>query len=198
MVTKLSIITPCSRPYNLPTIYQSILDLNTDNIEWIVIFDGEIDNRILQYKKNINIILLNKFREGENSYASSLRNEGLKYANGDYIYFLDDDNIIHHKLYKKLLLYKEDDKVLIFNQFSNKFNKRVINFDINNIYPRLIDTAQFIIPKKYQHIQWINNNEENDEYPYLLKIIKEFGPENIKYIDRVYTYRNYLRRFYIH
>ncbi len=82
----LSIITPCSRPYNLPTIYKSILDLKTDNVEWIVVFDGEsVDKRILMYEQNIPIKLYNKVREIGDPMGGMLRNIGIEHADGDYL-----------------------------------------------------------------------------------------------------------------
>ena len=118
---KLSIITPCSRPYNLPTIYSSILEMNSSDIEWIIVFDTiEIDKRILQYEKNVPIKLFRTFREEGDNYASRQRNVGIENATGDYLYFLDDDNLAHRYLYDKMNLYCDGDNILLFNQFTIK------------------------------------------------------------------------------
>lgn len=168
--------------------------MGTDNVEWIIVFDGEIDERILMYEKNVKVILKGLKRKKGNSYASSLRNEGLKHISGDYIYYLDDDNLISNKLYEALIKYRENDKILLVNQYSIRLNRRITKFDINNISSGYIDTAQMIVPAKYKNIKWINKNEIIDEYPYLLKLIDEAGSDNIKFINKIYSYRNALRR----
>ena len=194
---KLSIITPCSRPHNLPIIYNSILSLNTDNVEWLVIFDSdEIDNRIMMYQENIPIRLFN-IRRGYGK-GGTQRNYGLDYCSGDWIYYLDDDNLIHSELYNKILSYGKNENILLFNQFSpqNKKRIKVFNTDIITI-PGCIDTAQMVIPKKYKNFRWFDEPETivYEETKYLNNIIKIVGIDNIRWVDRVYTFRNYLRRF---
>jgi len=193
---RLSIITPCSRPYNLPTIYKSILDLKTDNVEWIVVFDGEsVDKRILMYEQNIPIKLYNKVREIGDPMGGMLRNIGIEHADGDYLYYLDDDNIIHPKLYDRICRYMDYNysKLIIFNQYSSKFTRRINTLNINCIRNGYLDTAQFVVPKKCK-TRWIKNVKRFEEIPYILNIIDEIGVDNVIWVDRLYTYRNYLRR----
>lgn len=191
---KLSIITPCSRPLNLPTIYASILEMNESNVEWIIVYDlDEIDERILAYEKEIPIILL-KERRGVGK-GSMQRNAGLDICSGDYIYFLDDDNLVHPMLYDRIRSYGEEDKILIFNQFDVKWGRRTRDFSIKKIKPFYIDTAQIIVPKKYKHIRWSNKRTIAEEYDYLVDLIKEAGEDNVKWVNRLFSYRNYLRRY---
>lgn len=191
---KLSIITPCTRPLNLPAIYASILQMNEVNVEWIIIYDSdEIDKRILAYEDKVPITLLKE--RGGFAFASNQRNTGLDICGGDYVYFLDDDNLVHPMLFDRIRSYGEEDKILIFNQFSPKFKRRINRFNIKNIKPFYIDTAQIIVPKKYKHVRWSNKRRYPEEYDYLVDLIKEAGEENVKWIDRVFSYRNYLRRY---
>jgi glycosyltransferase involved in cell wall biosynthesis len=195
----LSIITPCSRPLNLPTIYWSILNMKTDNIEWIIVYDGDkIDERILQYQENIPIKLFNKTREIGDSYGAKLRNIGIENAVGDYLYYLDDDNLIHPKLYDRISRYSNDDntKILVFNQFNSRFGRRLNKLNINCVNNGGLDTAQFVVPRKYK-TRWTTEQKRYEEIPYFKKLIEEAGQENIIWIDRLYTYRNYLRRYEI-
>lgn len=198
---RLSIITPCSRPSNLPIIYDSIIinrHFFKEGIEWIIVYDNEkVDERILSYidKKFIDIKLYTYKREEGDPYASYMRNVGLKYVTGDYIYYLDDDNIIHENFYENVINYMEFDKILIFNQFNKRLNtaRHKSIFSIDMITPGGIDTGQFVIPKKYKHIKWVNGGEYNDETPYLLELIKNVGENKLKWVNLVYTYRNFLR-----
>ena len=194
---KLSIITPCTRPLNLPAIYGSILEIGSDKIEWIIVYDSnEIDKRIKQYESFVPIILTNK--KGGFAYASDQRNKGLELVNGKWIYYLDDDNLIHP------ILYGDENKVLIFNQFSINRKRRIKDFKLKNIKHGFIDTAQIIVPSKYKYVKWsnerakkINSSYAMEETDYLWALINEAGDHNIKFIDKIFAYRNYLRRYQV-
>lgn len=168
--------------------------MNESNVEWIVIYDmDEIDKRILNYEDRVPITLLKE--RGGFAYASNQRNAGLDVCSGDYIYFLDDDNLVHPMLFDRICSYGEEDKILIFNQFDVKWGRRILNFKISNIRPYYIDTAQIIVPQKYKHVRWSHKRRYPEEYDYLIDLIAEAGEENIKWIDRLFSYRNYLRRY---
>lgn len=66
-----------------------------NNVQLILVDDGSTDNSneiCLMYQKEYpnNIVLISKDNEG----PASARNEGLKYASGKYINFLDSDDIL--------------------------------------------------------------------------------------------------------
>lgn len=73
------------------------------NLEIILVNDGSGDNSLSLCEKwaeaDSRIKVINK----QNGGASSARNAGLKIANGDYIGFVDSDDIIDNKMYEKLL-----------------------------------------------------------------------------------------------
>lgn len=194
---KLTIITPCSRPYNLPSIYESILNMNSDDVEWIVVFDNiDIDYRILSYQENVPIKLFTSKRNEGDNYASRQRNVGINNSTGDYLYFLDDDNLVHKFLYNKINLYGNGDNVIIFNQFTKKIQRKFpekINIE-DYLKKGKIDTAQFLVPRKYK-TRWKHNRKMIEEWDYGLDLLDEIGIENFLYVDRLYTFYNYLRRF---
>lgn len=73
------------------------------NIQLILVNDGSSDNSekiAFKYQKRFpnNIIVLSK----ENGGVSSARNLGLKYATGDYINFMDSDDLIFDDTFKKV------------------------------------------------------------------------------------------------
>ena len=92
---KVSVIVPC---YNaegcIRNCLDSIINQTFKEIEIICVNDGSKDNTysILQeyVKKDNRIIAINK----DNGGVSSARNEGLKYAKGDFIIFIDSDDYI--------------------------------------------------------------------------------------------------------
>ena len=88
----LYIVTPCSRPENLKRIKQYIPPYAT----WVVMMDASTDFKgatgasVTHYSKNTG------------NWGHPLRNEFLdlyqdQFTENDWIYFLDDDNILHPK-----------------------------------------------------------------------------------------------------
>lgn len=195
---KLSIITPCSRPLNLPAIYSSILEMDSSDVEWIIVYDNiDIDERILMYEKDVPIKLFKSIREEGDNYASRQRNIGIENATGDYLYFLDDDNLAHRYLYSKMNIYGNGDNIITFNQFTIDIKRKLSSFDIRDFKTTELDTAQFLVPRKYKS-RWRHNRQLIEEYDYILDLIEEVGYDEFVYIDRLYSYRNYLRRFNVY
>lgn len=193
----LSIITPCTRIYNLPSIYNSILKVNNDNIEWIVIYDSDnIDYRILQYEDRIKIKLLNVKSEIGDSKGMRQRNLGIENSLGDYLYYLDDDNLIFPNLIENLKNFWNKDKIIIVNQLSNNYRKRFNSFDLSMIQPKVIDTAQILIPKKYNSVKWSNEFKLYNEYPYIRDILKLSNNDYV-WVENGYSFYNYLRWYNI-
>ena len=138
-----SVIMPC---YNseiyLPNLFQMFKDQTFKNYELIFIDDGSTDNTNLliseQLKKDkrMKLITLKK-----NTGQANARNVGLKYAIGDYIIFLDSDDIFYPNLLKTTyeLALKNKVDILIFDfecRFSNNTSCRFHrNYLFNHPYP---------------------------------------------------------------
>lgn len=96
-MSMVSVIIPC---YNLEEYIveciKSVEKQSFDDFEIIIVDDGSKDNSVNNIKKYIsdaeitNIELVCK----KNGGASSARNEGIKYAKGKYISFIDGDDFI--------------------------------------------------------------------------------------------------------
>ena len=89
----LYILTPCSRPYNLKEIHATI----PPQAHWIVCHDFD-DSRIPELS-NTTIMKVDK----TGPYGVTARNHMLEtfpFKDEDWIYFLDDDNVIHKEWYK--------------------------------------------------------------------------------------------------
>lgn len=114
-ILKLSIVVPV---YNVESYIEKCLlslenqDLPKDQYEIIVVDDGSPDasvqivERLL--KEYSNIVLLRKVNGG----LSSARNYGLKYARGEYVWFVDSDDYIEvdvlGRLIEELYIYRLD------------------------------------------------------------------------------------------
>lgn len=109
MVCGLSIIVPIynSEKY-LENCIDSILNQTMDNYEIILINDGSTDNsedicrKYVKKFKNIHAI------KTKNNGASSARNLGITLAKGEYIGFIDSDDIIESKMYEKMYQFAKD------------------------------------------------------------------------------------------
>lgn len=132
MDIKFSFIIPAYNAENfIDTAIQSVLDMNRNDIEIIVINDGSTDKtrEIVEQKiaDNDNIILINIPNVG----VSSARNIGLNKANGRYVLFLDADDKIVSKNMNKVLDYVDETNSILY----------VFDYEINNKSCILIDNA---------------------------------------------------------
>ncbi|MBN6047598.1 glycosyltransferase family 2 protein [Streptococcus thermophilus] len=88
----------------------SILKNNYKNLEIIIVDDGSDEENKKIYKSILEkcnkIIILDK----ENGGVSSARNFGLDYANGEYIIFVDSDDMIDSSMIYKLVESSEKSK----------------------------------------------------------------------------------------
>ena len=126
----ISIIIPV---YNvekyLSECLDSVIAQTYQNWEAICVNDGSPDNcaQILDKytKKDKRFIVINKENEG----LSMARNKGLRYAKGEYIYFLDSDDSIHPQLLEVTynLAQKYDAELVSFGFIEKNKSKFVHN-----------------------------------------------------------------------
>ncbi|CUQ11738.1 Hyaluronan synthase [Turicibacter sanguinis] len=110
---KISVIVPVYNVENyIVECLNSILNQTFEDIEVIIVNDGSTDNSMDKIKKiikgNNNIQVINK----NNGGLSSARNEGLMYAKGEYVIFIDSDDFIEtdflQNLYREAKQYNLD------------------------------------------------------------------------------------------
>lgn len=121
---KLSIIIPV---YNVERYIKHCLDSiksqTMNDFEIIIVNDGATDNSetiIKEYQKN-NPELIIKYFKKENGGLASARNYGVKYAEGDYISFIDPDDYLDNNTYEDLKIYM-DEKIDVI-----KFKLKLVN-----------------------------------------------------------------------
>lgn len=104
--TKVSVIIPC---YNCETFIgetlQSLKNQTYKNFEVVLVNDGSKDETLSilnkwQRESDLDIRIINQ----DNSGVSVARNRGVLEASGDYILFLDSDDIYHEDYIKLLVL----------------------------------------------------------------------------------------------
>lgn len=100
----ISVIIPVYNvePY-LRDCLDSVLAQNYENLEIVCVNDGSTDKSpaiLEEYKKKDDrIIIINQ----KNAGLSAARNTGLRFSNGDYVYFLDSDDMIKPEAMGELL-----------------------------------------------------------------------------------------------
>jgi hypothetical protein len=136
----LTIITPCSRPENLPVVLRSI---NFDVVNrWIIVHDTQRrpfvkvfpdDEKIEEYSC-----------EGPpNRSGNGPRNMGLNLVTDGFVYFLDDDNIVHPSFYTEIVPKLMPRSIVSFDM--EYVNGAVLRG--SNPRPRNIDTSMVVFDR---------------------------------------------------
>lgn len=119
---KISLIFAC---YNvskyLDDLYELLISQPYKNVEFIFVDDCSTDNtktKILSFKDRRVKVVLNK----ENIGAACSRNNGIDIATGDYISFVDPDDMFEKNLLERI------------SKIVNKYNPDVIDVGMQEIY----------------------------------------------------------------
>lgn len=152
----INIITPCCRPYNLKKIEESI-NIPKDKYRWIIVFDSNelpddslIPNNCEVYcnKNNMSIS------------GNSQRNFALDLIKDGYIYFNDDDTLLHPELWEAVKDLDND-----FISFDQVNKNGVLRLQSEEIKVGNIDSHNFIISSDIlESNRWILNRYDADGY----------------------------------
>ena len=187
---KIILITPAHRLTNLKIIKKSI---NFNFIfKWIIVYDGtKIANNFKLFNLNKIIEFVHLSKKNEVS-GNAQRNFALDFICENYssekyfIYFLDDDNIIHPNLYK-LIKNIDYNKFYTFDQQRSRFILLGNKLSVYNI-----DAAMFLSDiHLVKNFRFIADKYEADGL-YIENCYKK-NVDNHVYIPEVACYYNYLR-----
>lgn len=105
MNPKISVVVPCyNQAQFLDECLQSILNQTYQNWECIIVNDGSPDNTEEIAQKWVQKDPRFKYIYKENGGLSSARNTALEVIDGDYVQFLDCDDLIHPDKFAKSIL----------------------------------------------------------------------------------------------
>ncbi|MEC6909357.1 glycosyltransferase family 2 protein [Photobacterium piscicola] len=119
----LSIIIPT---YNnielLKKCLDSIFKQNLNSIEIIIINDGSIDGTDQYFSNNITTNHNIKYYKQQNKGVSSARNLGLDNANGEYVLFVDADDLLYDEKLSSYVAYAKSNKAdVVISDYLVKF-----------------------------------------------------------------------------
>lgn len=141
---KVSVIIPV---YNtakyLPKCLDSIIHQTYQNLEIITINDGSVDNSEAILKKYAQKDPRLKIITQKNHGLSAARNAGLKIASGDFVTFVDSDDLIESKMIEKMLdALKKSDADIAVCSFKEIFPNNIIKNFNNHHYPRKVFSTE--------------------------------------------------------
>ena len=183
----LTIITPCSRDDNIPAVFKSI---NFDKItKWIIVYDTSTKTEYNKlYENHPKIMEVECNIKPLSGKGQPQRNYGMSLVDDGYIYFLDDDNIIHPEFWSIVDLL-DNEHFFTFDQIRNESGEILSG---NNLQVCFIDTAMFIVHKKHiGDIKWLEDRFASDGF--FICAINTNNNESHVYISSIGCYYNYLQ-----
>lgn len=188
------------------------------NIEIICIDDGSVDNSfdtIKSYVKNKKNIILKKQK---NAGASAARNEGIKIASGDWISFIDSDDLVDKTFIEKLVSAYNDKTILVnvalqYNRISSNASyadfmktlrqkKKNENLKEYFLYSMLFDGRLYgVITKLFRHDIINENNIRFDAsltFAEDTKFVLDYLNAAIKYYPETATIKSIYEPLYIY
>lgn len=109
-----SVVIPThNRKKKLIRLINSLLIGSYKNVELIIVddasSDGTYESILSQYKKNNKVKI---FRNRTNIQTAGSKNKGISHARGEYLYFIDDDDVATKNLIKNLVETFNKDKTI--------------------------------------------------------------------------------------
>lgn len=136
----------------LSNCINSILNQEYSNLEIILVDDGSTDHSGKLCDSFLSVDSRIKVFHKKNGGLSDARNYGIQYATGNYITFIDSDDIVSNKLIKHLmsLSQKYEADISICNPL-HIFNKKTNNYEFKKPQKiEVLDTKQSLNKMFYQ------------------------------------------------
>jgi len=176
----INIITPCVRPQNLKKIAKSI-NIPSSNFRWIVVCDRNFYPYIGYIPLNCKIYYHKNF---ESISGNAQRNFALQKVKKGYVYFNDDDTLIHPELWENIKDRNED--FIYFKQKFNNSSRFSEDIRVGNI-----DSHSFLVSTSIlTDLKWELGLYEADAY-FAMECYKR--AKSIYFIDKELSVYNALR-----
>lgn len=178
----INIITPCSRPQNLHNISKSI-NVPNDRYRWIVVCDSDILPDIKYIPDNCEIYC---FKDINSISGNAQRNFAIDLVTNGYLYFNDDDTILHPQLWDSILELNND-----FIHFAQIWKDGKLRLTGEKIELAKVDSHNFLVSiDLVENVRWILNKYEADGY---FAIDCHQKSKNSIYLPQILSIYNFLR-----
>ena len=182
-----TIITPCSRPQNLLALKASI-DFKVAT-RWIVVHDCQAKPFVKGLPDDEKVEEVPCYTRSKS--GNGPRNLGLSMVHDGFVYFLDDDNVVHPKFWSCIAPILRPGNVVTFDmQYGNG---RVLRG--SDPRPQKIDTAMCAFDRSACVIEW-DLHEYIADGIFIEKLVAQ-NRERWAYIPVVAAYYNRLRDDYV-
>ena len=183
---KISVIVPC---YNnellIPRCIDSILLSTFKDFELILIDDGSTDNssKIVDWYCE-NYPLTVTAVHTENQGVALARNEGITRANGEYIYFADNDDVVFSQMLEACYsaISKFNCDIVFTDYYVVKNSKKTLNdfpFDTDKLYDTEESVSKMLVSQGIKTMIWYKL--------YRSSFVKEHLFANLQYEDIAWT-----------
>jgi len=190
---KVSIIIPTyNQSQYLEEAMESVLNQTYQNIEIIIVDDGSTDNTSEVVKSFDNKII---YIPQKNKGASSARNAGIKKAQGQYVAFLDSDDMwIKNKLEKQIKFIQNNPEIgllgtgcyqmvdinkMIYKKIFPAKNE-ILQKDLIKYNP-FIQSSVIIKKDVFNHIDLYDEKfKESEDYDLWLRIAQKYKVANLE------------------
>jgi glycosyltransferase involved in cell wall biosynthesis len=182
---ELFIVTPCCRPNFLPKLYDSI---DFDKVtQWIIVYDTskgvKYEKKYLEHPKIYEIEC-----DKRNVGGGIARQQALDIIKDGFVYFLDDDNIIHPNFWN-IFNNARLEKFYTFNCIA-AINEKILYGD--SCKRGTIDTGQYLIPRKLIGNTIWQNIYTGDGY-FIEEIYNNHSDKHC-YVNEIAAYYNYITK----
>lgn len=177
------IITPCTRTYNLQKMSATI----PADCKWVIVYDSKIKNKVeMENAINLYSPYTGAFGNPNRNFAIESIKDQLK--DEDWLYILDDDNVIHSDWYDEVSKYLDSHSMLHWNQDFPNNTLRATAPDIPQ--KNTVDTAQYMV--KWGAVKHIRYQEIYEADGIYAEDCFNAARGSFK-IDKSLCYYNYLR-----
>ena len=191
---KISVIIPIYKAEKyLNDCLDSLVNQTLTDIQIICINDESPDNSInilKEYAKNDKRIIIKNIKHVS---ISETRNEGLKYVEGEYTGFMDDDDIIDLNQFEKMYEYSKNDDIdlLEFGFQKIKENQKFKNLIINKVEfkdEKVINNVDGNIFKVLRNENWNKIYKTKIIEDYNIKFTPDLGGEDLNFNLKYYPF----------
>lgn len=199
-----NIVTAVSRPQNLLRIHRSISETCAGlqlSLKWIVVFDAPKDappefQRLIDRGAPFRI-QKERWAGGPCVYGINQKNRGIDLCDKGFYYLLDDDNIIHPELLKRvgeLTRQHPQKKAFAFNQ--QRWDKHGnLRARPETMIPMRIDNSMFVVSTELIGADRYDITKASLEDGFFFQGLFHKDPGSFLFVDEYLAYYNYLNHF---